>query len=165
MQRFGSKRALLLALVRHSTATAALRFPDQAELAVDPLGALVDAMAALTSGLTAETLSNHLAFLQLDLVDPEFRRLAGDHARAVRNQIGGCLDAAVAAGQLPAQDTERLARSTQVTYNGALISWALEPDGEVHERVREEIAAVLVAARVRREVPETGMATPDPSLP
>lgn len=146
VQRFGSKRALMLALVRHSTLTAADAFPDAATLAVDPLQGLLDAMTAATEGLTAGALANHLAFLQLDLSDPDFRQLAGEHARAVRDQIRSCLDLATATGQLPPQDTERVARSVQVAYNGALLTWALEPHGPVQKRVREEIRAVLGVA-------------------
>jgi len=146
VQRFGSKRELLLALVRRSATAAADRFPDEATRAVAPLQGLIEAMAAMTSGLTAEALSHHLAFLQLDLTDAEFRQLAGTHARAVRDQIRLCLDAAVIRKQLRALDTERLARSVQVAYNGALITWALEPEGPAERRVREEISAVLSAA-------------------
>jgi len=146
VQRFGSKRELLLALVRRSATAAADRFPDEATRAVAPLQGLIEAMAAMTSGLTAEALSHHLAFLQLDLADAEFRQLAGAHARAVRDQIRLCLDAAVIRKQLRALDTERLARSVQVAYNGALITWALEPEGPAERRVREEISAVLSAA-------------------
>ena len=146
VQRFGSKRELLLALVRRSATAAADRFPDETTRAVAPLQGLIEAMAAMTSGLTAEALSHHLAFLQLDLADAEFRQLAGAHARAVRDQIRLCLDAAVIRKQLRALDTERLARSVQVAYNGALITWALEPEGPAERRVREEISAVLSAA-------------------
>jgi len=146
VQRFGSNRELLLALVRRSATAAADRFPDEATRAVAPLQGLIEAMAAMTSGLTAEALSHHLAFLQLDLTDAEFRQLAGAHARAVRDQIRLCLDAAVIRKQLRALDTERLARSVQVAYNGALITWALEPEGPAERRVREEISAVLSAA-------------------
>jgi AcrR family transcriptional regulator len=146
VQRFGSKRELLLALVRRSATAAADRFPDETTRAVAPLQGLIEAMAAMTSGLTAEALSHHLAFLQLDLTDAEFRQLAGTHARAVRDQIRLCLDAAVTRKQLRALDTERLALSVQVAYNGALITWALEPEGPAERRVREEISAVLSAA-------------------
>jgi len=146
VQRFGSKRGLMLALVRHSTLNATDGFADASASSGQPLRAVVDAMAAKTEGLTPEALSNHLAFLQLDLADPEFRQLAGEHARAVRDQIRACLDAAVAVGQMPRQDTERLAGSVQVAYNGALLAWALEPDGPVEERVRQEIESVLAAA-------------------
>jgi AcrR family transcriptional regulator len=146
VQRFGSKRGLMLALVRHSTLTAADGFADAGTDARQPLRALVDAMVAKTEALTPEALSNHMAFLQLDLADPEFRQLAGEHARATRDQIRVRLDAAVADGQLPRQDTERLARSVHVAYNGALLTWALEPEGQVQERVREEIEFVLAAA-------------------
>jgi len=146
VQRFGSKRGLLLALVRHSTLTAADGFADTGTDGGQPLRALVDALAAKTEALTPEALSNHMAFLQLDLADPEFRQLAGEHARAVRDQIRASLDAAVDAGQLPRQDTGRLARSVQVAYNGALLTWALEPDGPVEERVRQEIEIVLAAS-------------------
>ncbi len=149
VQRFWSKRGLMLALVRHSTLTAAEGFPDATAEGGDRLRTLVDAMAAKTEGLTPEALSNHLAFLQLDLADPEFRQLAGEHARVVREQIRACLGAAVASGELPRQDTARLARSVQVAYNGALITWALEPDGEVEERVRQEVGAILAAAATK----------------
>jgi hypothetical protein len=55
--------------------------------------------------------------------------------------------------QLPAQDTECLARSVQVAYNGALLTWALEPEGPVEDRVRDEIATVLSAAASRGASP------------
>lgn len=147
VQRFGSKRSLLLALVRHSVATAGDLFPDPATRASRPLEGLVDALTAMTSGLTVEALSNHIAFLQLDLSDPQFRKLAREHTRAVRNQIRACLDAAVTLGRLPpAGDIERLARSVQVAYNGAVLTWALDPEGAVQDRVRDEISSLLSAA-------------------
>ncbi len=146
LQRFGSKRGLMLALVRHSTLTAADGFAIPAK-SRHPVRALIDGMADRTEGLTPVALSNHLAFLQMDLADPEFRQLAGEHARAVREQIQICLDAAVAAGQLSTQDTLRLARSVQVAYNGAVLSWALEPEGRLDDRVRQEIEVTLAAFR------------------
>jgi len=144
LQRFGSKRGLMLALVRHSTLTAADGFSVPAKNG-HPVRALIDGMADRTEGLTPVALSNHLAFLQMDLADPEFRQLAGEHARAVREQIQICLDAAVAAGQLSTKDTARLARSVQVAYNGAVLSWALEPEGRLDDRVRQEIETTLAA--------------------
>lgn len=146
LQRFGSKRGLMLALVRHSAATAAASFPPATALAGGALRGLVGAMTAMTEGLTPEAMSNHLAFLQLDLADVEFRRLAGEHARAIRHQIQTCLSVAVDQGELPAQDIERLARSVQVAYNGALLLWALDPEGLIGDWVGEEIRAVLAAA-------------------
>ncbi len=145
LQRFGSKRGLMLALVRHSTLTAADGFSVPAKNG-HPVRALIDGMADRTKDLTPVALSNHLAFLQMDLADPEFRQLAGEHARAVREQIQICLDAAVAAGQLSTQDTARLARSVQVAYNGAVLSWALEPEGRLDDRVRQEIETTLAAS-------------------
>ena len=63
--------------------------------------------------------------MPLDLADVEFRRLAGEHARAIRHQIPympkrGCG---------PRRTARAMARSVQVAYNGALLLWALDPEG------------------------------------
>lgn len=85
--------------------------------------------------------------MPLDLADVEFRRLAGEHARAIRHQIHTCLSVAVDQGELPAQDVERLARSVQVAYNGALLLWALDPEGAAcGEQVRQPPVGEVVAA-------------------
>jgi hypothetical protein len=94
-----------------------------------------------------EVMANQLAFLQMDLSDPEFHELALAHAAAVRDEIRTLLDAAVEAAELPAQDTARLAQAVQTTYNGALITWAIYRRGKLETWLRRELDALLEPRR------------------
>lgn len=70
VQRFGSKRGLLLALAEQSAKHAAalpLRVRDEHESALGALAALIaESMASMA---TPQTFANHLAFLCIDLTD------------------------------------------------------------------------------------------------
>ena len=94
-----------------------------------------------------EAMANQLAFLQIDLADPEFHRLALEHARAVRTEVQALLDAAVERGELRAADTARLARAVQTTYNGALITWAIHREGRLETWLRRELDTLLAPHR------------------
>jgi AcrR family transcriptional regulator len=141
VQRFGSKRALLLALSGRAAGGAAAVFPPAGS---DPLKALSDGLVALGAPVEdPEAFANHLAFLQLDVGDPELRAHAADHARAVRRAIRRLLDAAVAAGQLEPCDTRALAGAVHAIRQGALIDWALDRQGTPAARVRRALRALL----------------------
>ncbi|MQA83733.1 MAG: TetR family transcriptional regulator [Streptosporangiales bacterium] len=166
VQRFGSKRGLLLALVRQAESDVRRPFEDAREGRRSPLAALHAALAELASDVgTPDELANHLAFLQMDLTDPEFRRHAAAHAWTMRREITGLLDDAVAAGELTAeQDTKSLARSVHVTYNGSLISWALIGDGSLADALRADLDQLLRPYRTAdtRHCEETPCSSPDP---
>jgi AcrR family transcriptional regulator len=144
LQRFGSKRGLLLALAKQGAALtagqyAAMRAGNPSPL--DALFAVATCMAHMAP--TPEELANHLAFLHIDLTDPEFHQLALEQARAARREIRGLLDEAVTARELTRCDTEKLARSVQVTLGGGLIAWAIERAGTAAEWLRDDLAALL----------------------
>ncbi|TMR25260.1 TetR family transcriptional regulator [Nonomuraea turkmeniaca] len=145
VQRFGSKRGLLLALAGHSAETVREPFLRAREAHDSPLAALHAAVAELSAGVsTPEELANSLAFLQLDLTDPEFRAHAAEHARRTRDEIAGLLADAVAAGELTARaDAGRLAKAVQITYNGVLILWALTGDGPLGAAMRDALDETL----------------------
>src|SRR5262245_16451798 len=126
MQRFGSKRGLLLALAREGSSSAgdqmsALRAAHPSPLAA--LQAVADCMAGMAS--TPEELANHLAFLNMDLTDPDFHELALRHARSFGAEMQTLLDDAVAAGELVRCDTARLGRLVQEVIHGGLVAWAI----------------------------------------
>ena len=144
MQRFGSKRGLLLALARQGAAAtgqeyAAIRAAHPSPLAA--LFAVADCMAGMAP--TPEELANHLAFLHIDLTDPDFHRLALEQARAARGELRAMLDAAVKAGELAPCDTERLARAVGVTLGGGLLAWAIEREGTATEWLRYDLETLL----------------------
>ena len=82
-----------------------------------------------------ETLANSLAFLQMDLVDPDFHKHALAHSRTMQAELTKLLDEAAAAGELPRCDTRKLARAIQSLIGGALLQWAIDRDSSVTERV------------------------------
>jgi AcrR family transcriptional regulator len=142
VQRFGSKRELMIAL----TAGAASGTP------LDALVAYADCIARM--GESPAALAHHLGYLQLDLTDPELHRHVREQARATRAEIRALLDDAVTAGELRAgTDTAGLARVVEVTLSGSLMTWAFYQEGPVVEWIRQDLENVL---RVWRPVPAVG---------
>jgi AcrR family transcriptional regulator len=147
VQRFGSKRGLLLALAAGAAEATRQQFAALRAEHRSPLAAL-GAFATCLSGMaeTPEALANHLAFLQIDLTDPEFHRHALAQSRTTRDELRALLDAAVAAGELaPAGtvDTAALARAVHVTLTGSLLTWAVHREGTAADWVGEDLAALL----------------------
>jgi AcrR family transcriptional regulator len=148
VQRFGSKRGLLLALARQGTAAAgqeyaAIRAAHRSPLA--GLFAVADCMAGMAP--TPEALANHLAFLHIDLTDPDFHRLALENARASRAELRAFLDAAVQAGELQPCDTKRLARAVGVMLGGGLLAWAIERQGTAAQWLHHDLQTLLAPYR------------------
>jgi D-glucosaminate-6-phosphate ammonia-lyase len=154
VQRFGSKRALLLAV--------AGRWADQTGDALakvtaarpSPLARLYfwgERMAAM--GETPEAVAHHLAYLQLDLTDPDFRAHVQRSAGLVRAAFARWLEEAVSSGELgPKTDTWRLARLVETTLSGSLLSWAVHQDGDTAAWIRRDLEAVLEPHRPLRGV-------------
>lgn len=92
-------------------------------------------------------LARHVALLAVDLDDPEFRQHAAAHARAVRAELSALVAEAAAVGELAAVDPEELARALWLTYNGALLAWAVEPSGPLVERLRADLERALAPHR------------------
>ncbi len=144
VQRFGSKRGLLLAMWRAFNGSAgqqwaALRAAHPSPLAA--LNAFADCFAGMAT--TPEELANHLAYLHIDLTDPEFHKFALEHARASQAEIHALLDAAVAAGELAPCDTGRLARAVESLLGGGLFAWAIHREGTAAQRLREDLRVLL----------------------
>ncbi|WP_316959509.1 TetR family transcriptional regulator [Streptomyces sp. TRM68367] len=145
VQRFGSKRGLLLALAEQSAKDAdALpgRVREEHESALGALAALI--VEPMASMATPETFANHLAFLCIDLTDPQFRQ----HALAIHQGQGRAIEEllteALLTGELRAgTDIAALARSVQAITSGTGLIWALDRQGTLVQRLRQELANVL----------------------
>jgi hypothetical protein len=87
-----------------------------------PLRALLAGLVDMSSRVTsAETLANHLAFLQIDLSDPEFHQLALAYTTAVREEIKRLLDATVEASSTrPTPHGSRSASRRPTAVHGSL---------------------------------------------
>jgi AcrR family transcriptional regulator len=145
VQRFGSKRALLLALADRFAGSTGSIFDGLRAAHRRPLAAL-RAYAACMADLAAtpEALSRNLAYLQIDLTDPEFRGRLLANARATRQEIESLLRSAVAEGALrPSVDPAGLARAVEAVIGGSLMSWACYRDGPAAAWIRRDLDAVL----------------------
>ena len=145
VQRFGSKRALLLALADRFAGSAGSVFDGLRAAHRRPIEAL-RAYAACMADLAAtpEALSRNLAYLQIDLIDPEFRGRLLANARATRREIESLLRTAVAEGALrPSVDPAGLARTLEAVIGGSLMSWACYREGPAAAWIRHDFDAVL----------------------
>jgi AcrR family transcriptional regulator len=145
VQRFGSKRALLVAVGRSSTEHVERAVADALDRPGPYLPRLLDLLAGFVRGIeTPDVLANHVSFLQLDLEDPELREQAQAHARALQRGIGDLLAAAQSNRELRRDtDARRLAAALHTTYSGALVSWALVGRGRLPAGVKREVSFVL----------------------
>jgi AcrR family transcriptional regulator len=144
VQRFGSKRGLLLALASSGSKGLHEEFARIRAAHRSPLAAIVgvgDCIASMAE--SPEALSNSLVFLQMDLVDPEFHKHAHAHSRTMHGEGTRLLNDAVTAGELQVCDTRRLARAVQSLLSGSMLQWAIDRDSTVLERVHEDLDTLL----------------------
>ncbi|MGW4028763.1 TetR/AcrR family transcriptional regulator [Streptomyces sp. NPDC004838] len=152
VQRFGSKRGLLLALADLSEKDAS-ETAGRVRLSHD---SALGALAALTVGsaatmATPESFAHHLAFLCMDLGDPQLYERALAIHRTQKRAIEDLLTEATGAGELRVgTDAAALARTVQAITAGAGLTWALEREGTLEQRLRQELDNVLSPHRPPR---------------
>ena len=152
VQRFGSKRALLVALSGRFAASAAPVFAGLRAAHGGPLATL-RAYAACMADLapTPEALLRNLAYLQGDLADEVLRGHLVENARASRREIESLVRAAVAAGELRREvDVRSLARTVETVVGGSLMSWATYREGKAVDWIGKDLEAVLAPWLGRR---------------
>jgi AcrR family transcriptional regulator len=151
-QRFGSKRLLLLALSRAAAGStgdfiAQLKAAHRSPLAA--VRAYAECMAQLAQ--SPAVLARNLAYLQIDLADPDFREQLTVQAKATRAGLRDLLESAVAAGELTrSTNVTALARTVEAMVNGSLMTWAFYHDGPADRWIRDDVNAVLAPYLARR---------------
>jgi len=158
MQRFGSKRALLLAAAADAARGSDYIFPDLRARHRSPLAALLGMAECMTlMGSTPAGVANTLAFLQIDLTDPDFHRYALAASQGTRAGIRALVKDAIKAGELVRCDADRLASALQATMNGSLLGWAVHGEGHLVAWIRRDLRMVLdpYRARAKRRVGRT----------
>lgn len=152
IQRFGTKRGLLLAACR----TAPGGIPEQFSAARAKYGSLLKTLIELyaegsASASTPEAVANGLAYLQIDLIDPEFHAITLAQFTVIRDQTRKLLDDAVAANELKPCDTAALARLVQQVHGGAMLDWAVYRKGSLAAWLRRSLEGLLAPYRVRAQ--------------
>jgi AcrR family transcriptional regulator len=154
VQRFGSKRDLLLALSQRFSDGSGGLVAALARRHTSPLAALrayADCVADMAA--TPAAFVRNLAYLQTDLTDPEFRRHLAKHAKATRAGLRRLLDRAVRAGELTSDTpTARLARTIEAVLSGSMLTWVIYQQGSASKWIRADLSAVLGPYLARRSL-------------
>ncbi len=145
VQRFGSKRDLLRALNASFAGDTGAMLADMRAQSDSPLAAIrahADQVAAMAS--SPEALAHHLAYLQVDLSDPEMFAQVRSHTRALRRAMTGWLREAVRDGALrPGTDPRRLARIVHTTIAGSMMLSIFFDESTSRRAIRRDLDLVL----------------------
>ena len=153
IQRFKTKRGLLLAACRTAPGMVPRQFAEARAKYVSPLAALVEIYADCSAfAPTPEAVANGLAYLQVDLTDPEFHAITLAQFHALLVETRRLLDEAVAARELCDCDTGQLARLLQHLNDGAMLGWAVFREGTLEQWVRREVESLLRPYRRKANV-------------
>jgi AcrR family transcriptional regulator len=152
IQRFGTKRGLLLAACRTAPGGVPEQFGAARAKYGSPLKTLIELFAECSGfASTPEAMAHGLAYLQIDLIDPEFHAITLAQFTAIRNETRKLLDDAVAAGELTPCDTADLARLIQQVNGGAMLDWAVYRKGSLAAWLRRSLEALLAPYRLGAE--------------
>ena len=145
VQRFGSKRDLLLSLSEKFSGGTREMFDELRRGHRSPLAALraySDCMAHLAA--TPAAFARNFAYLQIDLTDPAFRKHVARHAAASRVELQKLVRDAIDAKELKADTNARqLARTIEAVVGGSMLSWAFYQEGSARKWMRYDLDAVL----------------------
>jgi AcrR family transcriptional regulator len=151
LQRFGSKRGLLLAVAQTGAAGTAECFARLRSKHRSPLKILLASLEEMTALCeTPEMMANNLAFLEIDLTDPDFHKLALEGARATLGQYRVLLREAVKAGEIVRCDIARVARAVSAMCGGSMLNWAILREGKAATFLRQDIEMVIGPLRTRK---------------
>lgn len=145
VQRFGSKRDLLAAMMAPMAAATPGWFARLRAAHPSPLAALRAYGGRVARlGDPPGMFAHHLAYLQLDLADPVLHGHLRAQALATRAELERLLRDAKEAGELAASvDETALARAVEVVLSGSLMVWAVHQDGTAAGRLRDDLDALL----------------------
>lgn len=130
VQRFGTKRGLLLAFLRSASPVALIRSTfAQHE---DPLVGMVETLVALAGPDRAPgEFANHLAFLHLELADEEFRADLRAFDAGVRSEL------------LSYVDDPALVDTAIGLFHGVQITWAIRREGTLASALRSSLTLLI----------------------
>lgn len=144
VQRFGSKRGLLLSLGRSAAPESRADVDELCAKTGSPLAALRDFLLCFAAmANTPDELANHLAAFHLDLVDEELRELTARIARHNESTVSQLVQAALDAGELQGCEAQRLAPVLVTVVQGSLLSWAVFRRGPAKRWAARHIEVVL----------------------
>jgi AcrR family transcriptional regulator len=144
VQRFGSKRSLLLAAAADAATGHLYIFPGLRKKHRSPRAALLGLATCMSVlGTTTQEVAHSLAFLQAQLSDPDFRTHSIAQSQGMYDGILSLVKDAVKVGEIRNVDPARLARAVQATLNGSVLGWTIHGKGTLPSWVRRDVQTVL----------------------
>lgn len=151
LQRFGSKRRLLVAFACWASRRADAPFEHAARRGGSALEQLRHALLRMAGPVGGRRrFATHLALLLEDVRDPALRRAAAGHARRTEENIARLLRAAARQGEIALEHPERWAAVVQAAWNGALIQWGLRGRGPLEAALERLLSTLLASAASSR---------------
>jgi AcrR family transcriptional regulator len=153
VQRFGSKRNLMVRMAGLLAGGigelfAGLRSAHRSPIAV--IRAYASCMATMAA--TPDALARNLAYLQIDLTDPDLRAHLLQTARETRRELLALVAAAKERGELAADTPAKpLVRNIEALVSGALLTWAFHREGDAASWLRSHVDALLAPHRIARK--------------
>ena len=145
VQRFGSKRAMLVEFAKKYASGAEEFIAGLAKQHASPLAA-IRAYAKCMAGMAVSpaALVRSLAYLQNDLTDPALHKHLRKQARGTNAGLQRLLEAAVKAGELSKDaDAQQLARTLEAVISGSMLSWAVHQEGSAAGCMQRDLESVL----------------------
>jgi AcrR family transcriptional regulator len=159
VQRFGSKRDLLLSVLKFTTDGLEQRFETAISNSESPLEAIFAAAMDRIPNARPVEIANMLSFYLSDFSDPDFRALAVENSAKAVAGFKRMLDEAVAEGEIAESyvDTTQLAETIYSLVMGTLVTWTVTGEGTYRTRIRSELDVLLRPFRrgPRKAVPTT----------
>lgn len=145
VQRFGSKRELMLAHARFAATTGDIGLKSPRSRGGSALGSIrkaVDPFAQLAASPDAAL--RNLAYLQRDLADPVLYGNLLKMNQTARDHYTRLVSDAIAARELrPDTDAAELARTIEVTLIGSFLTWTIYREGPAAKWMRRNLDAIL----------------------
>ena len=144
IQRFGSKRALLLAAAADAATGSDYIFPGLRAKHRSPLAALLGIADCMTlMGTTPQEVAHTLIFVRHDLTDGDFHRHASVGSERMHDGLASLVAEAIKAGELRRCNADRLAWALLATINGSLVNWTVHRQGGLAAWIRRDLKSVL----------------------
>ncbi len=153
VQRFGSKRGMLLTFARSASPGPGIgrALTKQG----DPADVLATALAGRSGGdMEIDQFVNHLAFLHLDLADPEFREALAAQEREIFDMMLAYLHAKVSDQVLVVENVADLAVQVMNIRHGVRIRWAIDQTVPLRDAMLASMRTLLLPYRHPEYSPE-----------
>lgn len=150
LQRFGTKRALFLAVLDDGVRLVDARFAAAHAAHTSPLAALIAIASDPGPGSPSpapESIGNRIAFQHLDLSDREVQRLALDTSTRATTGYRALIEGAIEAGEIRPCDPEALAFGIHALAAGSAARWTIHREGALRTWLRRDLLTLLTPYR------------------